>query len=69
MKAVMKYPGAKWSMAHWIISKFPEHRSYLEPFFGSGAVLFSKPRSDIEEDRYAVCVRCGKILYEDHVNY
>lgn len=48
MKAVMKYPGAKWSMAHWIISKFPEHRSYLEPFFGSGAVLFSKPRSDIE---------------------
>lgn len=21
------------------------------------------------EDRYAVCVRCGKILYEDHVNY
>lgn len=48
MKAVMKYPGAKWSMAHWIISKFPVHRSYLEPFFGSGAVLFSKPRSDIE---------------------
>lgn len=48
MKAVMKYPGAKWSMAYWIISKFPAHRSYLEPFFGSGAVLFSKPRSDIE---------------------
>lgn len=48
MKAVMKYPGAKWSMAPWIISKFPTHRSYLEPFFGSGAVLFSKPRSDIE---------------------
>ena len=48
MNAVMKYPGAKWSIAHWIISKFPEHHSYLEPFFGSGAVLFSKPRSAIE---------------------
>lgn len=26
----------------------PPHRSYLEPFFGSGAVLFSKPPSPIE---------------------
>ena len=46
--AVMKYPGAKWRIAHWIISKFPQHHSYLEPFFGSGAVLFTKPRSNIE---------------------
>lgn len=48
MNAVMKYPGAKWSIASWIISKFPQHHSYLEPFFGSGAVLFTKPRSNIE---------------------
>ncbi len=48
MKAVMKYPGSKWSLARWIISFFPEHHSYLEPFFGSGAVLFNKPRSHIE---------------------
>lgn len=48
MKAVMKYPGSKWSIAKWIISLFPEHHSYLEPFFGSGAVLFNKPRSNIE---------------------
>lgn len=44
----MKYPGSKWGMAKWIISHFPEHHSYLEPFFGSGAVLFNKPRSNIE---------------------
>lgn len=44
----MKYPGSKWSMADWIIHFFPEHHSYLEPFFGSGAVLFRKPRSNIE---------------------
>lgn len=35
-------------MADWIISHFPEHQTYLEPFFGSGAVLFSKQRSPLE---------------------
>lgn len=48
MNAVVKYPGSKWSLAEWIISRFPEHHSYLEPFFGSGAVLFNKRRSHIE---------------------
>ena len=48
MKAIVKYPGSKWSLAKWIISFFPEHHSYLEPFFGSGAVLFNKSRSHIE---------------------
>ncbi len=48
MKAIMKYPGSKWRIADWIIQFFPEHHSYLEPFFGSGAVLFRKPRSNIE---------------------
>lgn len=48
MNAVLNYPGAKWSLAEWIIGHFPPHHSYLEPFFGSGAVLFNKPRSNIE---------------------
>lgn len=48
MKAVLKYPGSKWGLSQWIIRFFPEHHSYLEPFFGSGAVLFNKPRSNIE---------------------
>lgn len=48
MKAIMKYPGSKWSISKWIISFFPPHHSYLEPFFGSGAVFFNKPPSDIE---------------------
>lgn len=48
MKAIIKYPGSKWSLADWIISFFPEHHSYLEPYFGSGAVLFNKQRSNIE---------------------
>lgn len=48
MNAVIKYPGSKWGIADWIIQNFPPHHSYLEPFFGSGAVLFTKPRSNIE---------------------
>ncbi len=35
-------------MAKQIVSLMPKHRSYLEPFFGSGAVLFNKPCSAIE---------------------
>lgn len=45
---MIKYPGAKWGIAKWIIDFFPTHHSYLEPFFGSGGVLFTKPRSNIE---------------------
>ncbi len=48
MRAVMKYPGSKWGLAKWIIGHFPGHHSYLEPYFGSGAILFNKPRSHIE---------------------
>lgn len=48
MKAILKYPGSKWSIADWIINFFPPHHSYLEPFLGSGAVLFNKARSNIE---------------------
>ena len=48
MKAILKYPGAKWKIASWIIERMPKHHSYVEPFFGSGAVLFSKAPSPIE---------------------
>lgn len=48
MNAILNYPGAKWGMAKEIVSYMPPHRSYLEPFFGSGAVLFNKPPSAIE---------------------
>lgn len=48
MKAILKYPGAKWRIADWIIEKFPKHKVYCEPFFGSGAVFFKKEPSYIE---------------------
>lgn len=35
-------------MAEWIISFMPEHHTYVEPYFGSGAVFFNKKPSPIE---------------------
>lgn len=51
MKAVFRYPGSKWTAAAWIVSHFPadyEKAVYLEPYFGSGAVFFTKKPSVVE---------------------
>lgn len=51
MMAVFRYPGAKWSIAEWIIQHFPngyEKLCYLEPFAGSAAVFFNKNPSRVE---------------------
>ena len=51
MRAVIRYPGSKWSIAEWIISFFPsgyEKLVYLEPFVGSGAVFFNKQPGAVE---------------------
>ncbi len=48
MTAILKYPGAKWRIADWIIEHFPPHKVYVEPFFGSGAVFFRKQPAYIE---------------------
>lgn len=45
---VLKYPGSKWRLADWILAHMPRHDSYLEPFFGSGAVFFRKPPAPLE---------------------
>ena len=48
MKPILKYPGAKWRIADWIIDHMPPHESYVEPYFGSGAIFFNKPPCRIE---------------------
>lgn len=48
IKPILRWPGAKWRIAQWIINHFPKHGTYLEPFFGSGAVFFTKPPSGTE---------------------
>lgn len=48
MRTLLKYPGGKWKTADWILSYFPNHKVYLEPYFGSGALFFKKTPSYIE---------------------
>lgn len=45
---LIRYHGGKFRIADWIISQFPSHRTYVEPFGGGGAVLLAKPPSHIE---------------------
>ncbi len=42
MKKVLNYPSSKWSISEKIAYMIPTHKCYVEPFFGSGAVFFSK---------------------------
>lgn len=42
LQPILKYPGAKWTLAPWIVSHFPAHIHYLEPYCGSAAVFFAK---------------------------
>lgn len=48
MRCPLKYPGSKWRLSPWITSFFPEHKFYLEPYFGSGAAFFAKSPSPYE---------------------
>lgn len=44
-RPALRYHGAKWILAPWIISYFPPHRIYTEVFGGGAGVLLRKPRS------------------------
>jgi DNA adenine methylase len=62
--AALRYPGSKWSLAHEIVNLFGTHYHYVEPYFGSGAVFFSKPVSPHEliNDMNSLVVNFFRVL-------
>ena len=63
-RALARYIGGKNRIAPWIISFFPPHKIYVEPFGGSGAVLLNKQPAwmEIYNDLYDRVVNFFEVL-------
>lgn len=68
MKPPFSYYGGKTTIAPWIVGLMPPHRIYTEAFAGSLAVLFTKPRAQVEvvNDLDDDIVNFWRVLREQH---
>jgi DNA adenine methylase len=68
MKPPLTYYGGKQKLAERIVAMIPKHKIYCEPFFGGGAVFFTKPPSEIEviNDNNGELINFYKVLKSDY---
>jgi len=78
MKAPITYYGGKTYQSAWILDAFKryEFKTYIEPFGGSGAILFAKEPSPVEiyNDLYSDLVTFYRVLrdpktYEEFIRF
>lgn len=65
-RPALRYFGGKWRVAPWVISHFPDHTTYIEPFGGGASVLLRKTPAPFEvlNDADGDVVNFFKVLRE-----
>jgi len=83
-RSPLKWHGGKHYDSDWIVDKMPPHLVYVEPFFGSGKVLFSRdpsrdwfqghPQADCQDSgklfaRHQGCSEIANDVYGELMNF